>query len=61
MELFVTKIGNGWKLLTVVTESFILNVTGLMVGTLPPSFFHKKGELVKWGVFEKRRVPLLTY
>ena len=28
---FVTKIGNSWKLLlTVVTESFILNVTGFL-------------------------------
>ena len=28
---FVTKMGNSWKLLlTVVTESFVLNVTGLL-------------------------------
>ena len=31
IKLFVTKIGNSWKrLLTVVTENFVLNVTGLL-------------------------------
>ena len=36
------KINYSWKLLTVVTESFILNMTGLLrVGT--PSLFIKKG------------------
>ena len=31
MGLFVTKIGNSWKLLlTVVTESLAVNVTGLL-------------------------------
>ena len=35
MKLFVTKIGNSWKLLlTVVKESFALNVTGLLDQTL---------------------------
>ena len=35
MELFVTKLGNDCKLLlTVVTESFILNVTGPLDATL---------------------------
>ena len=35
MELFVTKKGNSWKLLlTFVTLSFILNVTGLLDTTL---------------------------
>ena len=28
------KIGNGWKLLAVVTKSFVLNVTGLLDPTL---------------------------
>ena len=35
MELFVTKNGNSWELLlTVVTESFVLNETGLLDLTL---------------------------
>ena len=35
MELFLTKIGNSWKLLwTVVKETFTLNVTGLLDQTL---------------------------
>ena len=35
MGLFVTKNGNSWELLlTVVTDSFVLNVTGLLDPTL---------------------------
>ena len=35
MELFVTKNGNSWELLlTVVTESFVLDETGLLDLTL---------------------------
>ena len=35
MELFVTKIGNEWRLLlTAVTKSFVLNVAGLLDLTL---------------------------
>ena len=35
VELFVTKMRNGWKLLlTVVTKSFVLNVTGFPDVTL---------------------------
>ena len=34
-QLFVTKMGNSWKLLlAVVTESFVLNVTGFLDPTL---------------------------
>ena len=35
MELFVTNNGNSWELvLTVVAESFVLNVTGVLDPTL---------------------------
>ena len=33
MQLFVT-IGNDWKLLTIVTKSFVLDVYGSLVPTL---------------------------
>ena len=48
---FVTKIGNSWKLLlTIVTESFLLNVAGLLSSGIYMFKFNKKinQKLVKY-------------